>query len=61
MLGGSNVGQAGSCPWPTVTETVQEERNIGITLDLYSHAIPALEEAAAAKIASLFMPAEAAS
>ena len=35
--------------------------NVGITLDLYSHAIPALEEAAAVKIASLFMPSEAAS
>ena len=34
--------------------------NIGITIDLYSHAIPSLEESAAAKIASLFMPADAA-
>lgn len=30
--------------------------NISITLDTYSHAIPALEEQAAAKVASLFMP-----
>ncbi|MFH0914899.1 MAG: tyrosine-type recombinase/integrase, partial [bacterium] len=29
---------------------------ITITLDTYSHAIPALEEEAAAKVASLFMP-----
>jgi integrase len=30
--------------------------NISITLDVYSHAIPAMEEEAAAKIAALFMP-----
>jgi|GEM_PF-1694029 len=51
-------------PWPPgrrihprVVFERGEHANISITLDVYSHAIPAMEEEAAAKIAALFMPA----
>ncbi len=41
---------------PKVVSERLGHANIGITLDVYSHAIPAMEEEAAAKIAALFMP-----
>jgi integrase len=42
---------------PKVVSERLGHANISITLDVYSHAIPAMEEEAAAKIAALFMPA----
>ena len=41
---------------PKVVSERLGHANISITLDVYSHAIPAMEEEAAAKIAALFMP-----
>jgi integrase len=41
---------------PKVVSERLGHANINITLDVYSHAIPAMEEEAAAKIAALFMP-----
>ena len=41
---------------PKVVSERLGHANISITLDVYSHAVPAMEEEAAAKIAALFMP-----
>jgi integrase len=41
---------------PKVVSERLGHANISITLDIYSHAIPAMEEEAAAKVAALFMP-----
>jgi len=42
---------------PKVVSERLGHANISITLDAYSHAILAMKEEAAAKIAALFMPA----
>ena len=44
---------------PKVVSERLGHANISITLDIYSHAIPAMEEEAAAKVAALFMPSQA--
>jgi integrase len=41
---------------PKVVQERLGRASIQITLDLYSHAIPAMHEEAAAKVAALFMP-----
>ena len=41
---------------PKVVQERLGHANISITLDVYSHAIPAMDEQAASKIASLFVP-----
>lgn len=43
---------------PKVVQERLGHANISITLDVYSHAIPAMDEQAAAKIAALFVPAQ---
>jgi integrase len=42
---------------PKVVQEILGHANIGITLDRYSHAVPALEQEAAAKVARLIFPA----
>jgi integrase len=41
---------------PKVVQEVLGHANIGITLDRYSHAVPALEQEAAVKVAALIFP-----